>query len=77
MSAANFQYANRWSSRYSWGRSGMLPVDGEMIVVPAGQSLLVDLNTPLIKMLLIQGRVVWPLSLSHIICNYIKLNELT
>jgi hypothetical protein len=32
-----------------------MPVDGDMVVVPTGQTLLIDMNTPILKMLLIKG----------------------
>ena len=48
-----------WSSRYTWG-GGDPPVDGDLVVIPRGQTILFDIvgpNTPVLKMLLIQGGI--------------------
>ncbi|KAL3886654.1 hypothetical protein ACJMK2_026634, partial [Sinanodonta woodiana] len=49
-----FYYVDRWSSLYSWG-GGPLPAAGEMVVIPKGQTILLDIDTPVLSMLLIQG----------------------
>ncbi|XP_022097673.1 fibrocystin-L-like isoform X1 [Acanthaster planci] len=51
---ADFYYIDVWSSRYTWGNQDP-PVEGDFVVVPAGQTLLLDISTPILKMLLIQG----------------------
>ncbi len=40
---------------YTWGATAV-PEEGDFIVVPPGQVLLVDVNTPILKMILIQGK---------------------
>ncbi|XP_071792804.1 fibrocystin-L-like isoform X2 [Asterias amurensis] len=51
---ADFYYIDVWSSRYTWGSQDP-PTEGQFVIVPAGQLLLLDVSTPVLKMLLIQG----------------------
>nr|XP_055075131.1 fibrocystin-L-like [Misgurnus anguillicaudatus] len=54
MDHADFFYIDVWSSRATWG--GLSPPEkGSMAVITAGQTILLDTSTPVIKMLLIQG----------------------
>lgn len=46
-----------WSSQYTWGGNPP-PQEGEFVVVPASQTLLIDEDTPVLKMILIQGGTV-------------------
>ncbi|KAL5019598.1 hypothetical protein ScPMuIL_002490 [Solemya velum] len=49
-----FRYVDLWSSLYSWGGTD-LPVSGDMVVVPTTTTLVLDIDTPALKLLLIQG----------------------
>ncbi|XP_067951959.1 fibrocystin-L-like, partial [Watersipora subatra] len=49
-----FYYIDVWSSRFTWG-GYPLPAKGEIVVVRSGQTLLLDMDTPILKVLLIQG----------------------
>ena len=51
----DYLYIDVWSSPSTW-LDGLLPVEGDMIVVPEGETLLIDIDTPVIKMLLINGK---------------------
>ncbi|XP_060573258.1 fibrocystin-L-like isoform X2 [Ruditapes philippinarum] len=51
---ADFSYIDVWSSLYTWGGSS-LPQAGEFIIIPAGMTLLLDTDTPVLSFLLIQG----------------------
>ncbi|XP_019623376.1 PREDICTED: fibrocystin-L-like [Branchiostoma belcheri] len=51
---ADYWYIDRWSSVFTWG-GGPLPEAGDFVIVPAGQTLLLDTDTPVLKMLLIEG----------------------
>ncbi|KAH9512877.1 Fibrocystin-L, partial [Bulinus truncatus] len=51
---AVFQYIDLWSSRYTWGGQSP-PTDGDFVVIPPNQIILLDTNTTVLKMLLIQG----------------------
>ena len=49
-----FEYIDVWSSPFTWG--GSLPVQGDLVVVPHGYKILMDmLRTPVYKFVLIQG----------------------
>ena len=49
-----FWYIDVWSSRFTWG--GLPPpTEGDFVVVPKGQTLLLDVRTPILSYLLIQG----------------------
>uniref|UniRef100_H2Y4C5 G8 domain-containing protein n=1 Tax=Ciona savignyi TaxID=51511 RepID=H2Y4C5_CIOSA len=51
---AVFQYVDLWSSIYTWG--GLPPpTAGDLVVIKAGQTVVLDVNTPIFKLLLIQG----------------------
>ena len=49
-----FYYVDLWSSEYTWGGLG-LPEEGFFVIVPAGQTLVLDIATPILTILLIQG----------------------
>jgi hypothetical protein len=48
--------AKRWSDPATWGGAG-LPKAGDAVVIPAGQSVLLDINTPDLGGLSIQGEL--------------------
>ncbi|NP_001123871.1 PKHD1 like 1, tandem duplicate 2 isoform 1 precursor [Danio rerio] len=54
MDNASFFYIDVWSSPYTWGGLSP-PEEGMMVVITAGQTILLDTSTPVLKMLLIQG----------------------
>ncbi|KAI4871505.1 hypothetical protein NFI96_027165, partial [Prochilodus magdalenae] len=51
---ADFFYIDVWSSRYTWGGESP-PEKGTFAVITKGQTILLDVSTPVLKMLLIQG----------------------
>ena len=52
-----FFYVDLWSSTFTW--SGLPPpVEGDFVVVPKGQTLAIDVHTPILSFLLIQGGTV-------------------
>ncbi|XP_023386544.1 fibrocystin-L-like, partial [Pteropus vampyrus] len=51
---ADFFYVDTWSSNFSWGGKSP-PEEGSLVVIAKGQRILLDQNTPILKMLLIQG----------------------
>nr|XP_046273956.1 PKHD1 like 1, tandem duplicate 1 [Scatophagus argus] len=54
MDNADFFYIDVWSSRFTWG--GLSPPEkGSFAVITKGQTILLDVSTPVLKMLLIQG----------------------
>uniref|UniRef100_A0A3P8VH65 PKHD1 like 1, tandem duplicate 2 n=1 Tax=Cynoglossus semilaevis TaxID=244447 RepID=A0A3P8VH65_CYNSE len=54
MDNADFFYIDVWSSRFTWGGESP-PEKGTFAVITKGQTILLDTNTPVLKMLLIQG----------------------
>ncbi|CAD5116834.1 DgyrCDS5681 [Dimorphilus gyrociliatus] len=51
---ADFEFIDVWSSTFTWGGADP-PEEGTLVVIPAGQTILLDQSTPKLKMLLIQG----------------------
>ena len=49
-----FYYVDLWSSVFTWGGT-QLPVEGDFVIVGAGQTLVLDTVTPILRILLIQG----------------------
>ena len=57
-----FWYVDRWSSPYTWGCTddSCKPKAGEIIVIPAGQVILLDETTPILAVLIIDGgKFIW------------------
>ena len=54
--SASYEYIDVWSSPYTWGANPP-PADGDFVVIPKGMKLLLDTNTSVLKMLLIQGNI--------------------
>ena len=53
--SAWFTYVDRWSSRHSWGGQAP-PAARDFVVIPHGMRILLDRDTPTLKMLLVQGK---------------------
>lgn len=53
---ADFTFIDVWSSRSTWGNNDP-PGKGEFVVIGKGQKVLLDTDTPILKMLLIQGNI--------------------
>lgn len=53
-SFAEFFYIDVWSSPFTWG-GGPLPKEGDLVVITPGQTILLDVSTPKLTLLLIQG----------------------
>jgi hypothetical protein len=51
-----FSYVDRWSSLTSWANREA-PVDGDTVIVPKGQAILVDISTPKLDLVVIHGEV--------------------
>ena len=52
---AGFHYVDVWSSPFSWNYN--MPEEGDLVIIPSGQTILLDTTTPILKMLLIQGLI--------------------
>lgn len=51
----DYSFIDVWSSSATWG-GGPKPIAGDLVVVGEGETLLIDEDTAVIKMLLINGR---------------------
>ena len=54
VSQVKFWYVDLWSSPFTWG-GGPLPMEGDFVVIPKGQTLLLDTKTPILSYILIKG----------------------
>jgi len=54
-SASVFSYVDAWSSEATWGNQP-IPAAGEMVVIPKGKVIVLDVSTPILDMILIDGR---------------------
>ena len=52
-----FFYVDLWNSTFTWGGQPP-PVEGDFVVVPKGQTLAINVHTPILSFLLIQGGTV-------------------
>lgn len=75
------EYVNLWSDRDTWGGE-FLPVEGEMVYVPPGLTLLVDIEmTPKLKAILVEGKLIFkphPTDNNHVRyfdCGYIFIRN--
>ncbi|XP_052804443.1 fibrocystin-L-like isoform X2 [Mya arenaria] len=55
--SSTFYYVDAWSSSNTWGGVS-IPQEGEFIHIPAGKTVLLDTNTPILDMLLIEGELI-------------------
>ena len=53
-----FYYVDRWSSIWTWGGLG-LPQAGEFIVIKKGDTIVLDVSTPTLEFLLVQGELIF------------------
>ena len=54
-----FKYVNLWSDQTTWGGE-FAPVDGEMVYIPPGLNLLVDVDkSPILKAVLVEGSLIF------------------
>ena len=49
-----FEYIDLWSSIWTWGGTS-LPIAGDIAVIGPGQTIYLDMETPVLKGLIIQG----------------------
>ena len=53
---SSYFFIDAWSSAATWGGDpNQIPKDGDYVVVKKGQVLLLDVDTPVLSMLLIKG----------------------
>ena len=55
-----FRYVYFWSNPITWGGE-FAPIDGDMVYIPAGLHLLVDIDTsPVLSAVVVQGSLIFP-----------------
>ena len=54
--ATTFEYINLWSDAQTWG-GGELPIEGDTIFIPPGQTVLMDVSPPRLYFLVVQGHL--------------------
>jgi hypothetical protein len=73
-SAVSYQYVDLWSRRTTWG-GGDPPVEGDMVLVPAGTTVLLDVSPPLLSALVLEGDLLFDDSAQeeiHLQVNFIE-----
>jgi hypothetical protein len=58
VSTTYFRYLDRWSAVTTWADQEP-PVEGDTVIVPAGQAILVDVSPPRLFLVLVQGELVF------------------
>ena len=58
LSDTEFWYVDLWSSQFSW-QNNPPPIEGDFVVIPKGQTLLLDTITPVLSYLLIKGELIF------------------
>lgn len=58
MERADYEYIDVWSSRFSWGYKDP-PIRGDLVVIPKGQTMLLDVSTPVLAALVIKGKLIF------------------
>ncbi|KAJ1548257.1 Fibrocystin-L [Nowakowskiella sp. JEL0078] len=64
-SSGYFQYADVWSNLAVWSGKP-LPKDGDTVVIPPSQTLMLDIDSPNLMLLLIQGTLIFDNTVSSI-----------
>ncbi len=76
-----FEYVDRWSSTFTWG-GGPLPQEGDSVYIKSGQTVLLDIDTPILNLILVEGSLIFEdeqnlhLQAKYIFINYGKLQVL-
>lgn len=71
----SFDYADYWSSPYTWGGAAP-PTDGESVHIKAGQTVILDTNTAMLNLLVIEGSLIFEDAQDlHLQAKYIFINN--
>ena len=53
-----FEYVDFWSSRFTWGNADP-PADGDSVYIRPGQTVYLDVSTPVLNLVLVEGTLVF------------------
>lgn len=72
--AITYEYVDLWSSPFTWG-GGPLPGEGDSVYIKVGQTVYLDVSTPELNLLLIEGSLIFQDQQDlHLQANYIFIN---
>ena len=70
-----FRYVDRWSSKYTWGGLDP-PFEGESVYIKTGQTVFLDIDTPVLNLILIEGELIFEDEQDvHLQAKYIFINN--
>ena len=71
----SFDYVDYWSSPYTWGGAAP-PIDGESVHIRTGQTVILDTDTAMLNLLVIEGSLIFEDRQDlHLQAKYIFINN--
>ena len=71
----SFDYVDYWSSPYTWGGAAP-PTDGESVYIKSGQTVILDIDTAVLNLLVIEGCLIFEDAQNlHLQAKYIFINN--
>ena len=71
----SFDYVDYWSSPYTWGGAAP-PTDGESVYIKTGQTVILDIDTAMLNLLVIEGSLIFEdMQNLHLQAKYIFINN--
>ena len=71
----SFDYVDYWSSPYTWGGAAP-PTDGESVYIKTGQTVILDIDTAVLNLLVIEGSLIFEDAQDlHLQAKYIFINN--
>lgn len=67
------EFIDLWSLNATWG-DDFLPTEGDSIHVPSGQTLLVDVSPPMLKLVMVEGKMIFQDKNIDFDAHYIVVN---
>ena len=69
-----YEYVDLWSSPFTWD-GGPLPREGDSVYIKTGQTVFLDISTPVLNLILIEGSLIFQDEQDlHLQANYIFIN---
>ena len=71
----SYDYVDYWSSPYTWGGAAP-PTDGESVYIKTGQKVILDIDTAMLNLLVIEGSLIFEdMQNLHLQAKYIFINN--